>query len=281
MCMSSFTEIGYRANVYYKNTSNDDHVFIYEDHRTILNVIFDINRILKSNDPIDIYLFDRHDDFCDSPVDDNDIQSFHDNPTKEFLNELVEFKSSFLDDDWIKLGMELNLIGNVFLFNNKEDSNSSSFINIYETKYHGIRKLYNIGEVWSALGYHGALSDISQEPKYKDLWKDMGWNLNYGQFRFDSNRNHFIVDIDLDCFTTDIYGNTYAIPHHILKKTFLDDCHQSTHGFNTAQEFMIHLIKLAEAVTICYEAGCCGGIRQTQHIFNTIDGLFFDYELGE
>jgi len=43
---------------------------------------------------------------------------------------------------------------------------------------------------------------------------------------------------------------------------------------------MKELISNSELTTICFESDCCGGIRQSQKIFNMVDEILFDNEIG-
>ncbi|MHC1707411.1 MAG: hypothetical protein AB9842_07805 [Bacteroidales bacterium] len=271
-------EIANRANIIHKETSLNE-VVIYEDHRTILNVLFFLKEKRNLKEPLDIIMFDYHDDFVDlgSSVK-RKLTYFNRNPSAQKLNQIVEFELRGLDDDWVKAGMELGLIGNVFLFN-AEDS-SLGFRNEYRTRKHGTKILYNIGNVWAALGYHGILNDPFKK-EYDQFRKDFGWELKDGKYSFISDRRKFVFDIDLDCFSTSILDKTIAIPHKLLSDKLCIYSHSSYHYYPNAQNFMKDLIKYSELATICFENGCCGGIIQSYKIFYSIDEILFDHELGE
>lgn len=272
------SEIGQRSNIIHKISSQSD-VVIYEDHRTILNVLYFLSNKGGFTAPLDIVLFDNHEDFC-HPRETTipKINEFLQNPSREGLNTIVEFDLSTLDDDWIKVGMELGLIGNVFLFNSEK-----SFVGFkeeYVTQKFGTKSLYNLGEVWAALGYHGILSDTVKR-EYQPLWDDFGWELNEGKFSFKKERKKFVFDIDLDCFSTRILDKTIAIPEEIIIQRLTEYSRQDSHYYSCAQDFMKQLIKDSELVTLCFENGCCGGIRQAHKIFNMVDEVLFDNELGD
>jgi hypothetical protein len=274
----SIYEISQRANINHKITSTNN-VVIYEDHRTILNVLFHLKEKRKIEEPLDLVMFDNHDDFCHPrPAALKKLSSFLKKPTKEKLNQIVEFDLSSLDDDWVKFGMELGLIGNVFLFNS--DESNVHFREEYETKKNGTKYLYNLGDVWSALGYHGLLNDPIKS-EYKQLLTDFGWELVEGKYRFSQNRKKYVFDIDLDCFSTRILDKTIAIPEDIIIKRLTKFSHPSYHYYYSSQNFMKDLIKDSELVTLCFENGCCGGIREAHKIFNMVDYILFDNELGE
>jgi len=278
MKKESLYEIAFRSNINHKVTSEND-VIIYEDHRTILNVLYHLKEKRNISESLDLIMFDNHDDFCHPrPSAIRKVSNFLKNPTKEKLNKIVEFDLNSLDDDWVKFGMELGLIDNVFLFNSNESS--VSFREEYKTKKFGTKYLYNIGDVWAALGYHGILNDpIKRE--YQPLWDDFGWELKEGKFAFKNPRKKFVFDIDLDCFSTSIMDKTIAIPEEIIIPKLTEYQNPSYHFYYSSQLFMKDLIKESEIVTICYENGCCGGIRQAHKIFNMVDEILFDNEIGD
>lgn len=271
-------DISFRANINHKLTSMNE-VVIFEDHRTILNVLFYLKEKRKLTEPLDIIMFDNHDDFCNPRTDAlKKISNFLKNPSLQKLYPIIEFDLGPLDDDWVKVGMELNLIGNVFLFNSDECSISKK--EDYKTKKFGTKRLYNLGNVWSALGYHGILNDPVKTYN-QDLWDDLGWDFKNGKFKIKENRNPFIFDIDLDCFSIQILDKTIAIPDEVIIPKLTEPKVPSYHYYYSSAEFMKDLIKKSEIVTLCYENGCCGGIRQSQKIFKMVDYVLFDNELSE
>lgn len=270
--------ISQRSNIIHKSTTDND-VVIYEDHRTIINVLYHLYEQRQLTQPLDIVMFDYHDDYCHPKQETiKKLHKFLKKPSKEELNKIVEFDLNPLDDDWVKTGMELGLIGNVFLFN--AEQSSVGFREGYKTKNFGTHYLYNIGDVWAALGYHGLLNDPIKN-EYQPLWDDFGWELNDGKFQFKQDRRKFIFDIDLDCFSTRILDKTIAIPDEIIIPKLTEYGRSCYHYYPSSQEFMKDLIKDSELVTLCFENGCCGGIRQAYKIFNMVDEVLFDNQLGD
>lgn len=213
--IQEISDISQRANINFRKTDISNAV-IYEDHRTILNVIYFVKSIRDISNPIDLILFDRHDDFnTPNNLAFKKALNFIKKPTIEKLHQIVEFELSTNDDDWVKMGMELGLIGNVFLFNSESTIENKK---VYKTKKFGTKTLYNLGNIWSVIGDHkGLFNDISQKHNYQ-LWNEFGWRLENGKFSFDKNRSEYIVDIDLDCFSIDILDSTMAIPENLLIK---------------------------------------------------------------
>lgn len=279
MGTESIYDISNRANIIHKNTSLNE-VVIYEDHRTILNVLFHLKERRKIEESLDIIMFDDHDDFL--PVRNKTLRrllKFLDKPSKEKLNTIVEFDLNSSDDNWVKAGMELGLINNVFLFNSSQST--VYFGEKYETQRFGTKYLYNLGDVWKVLGFHGLFNDPINAQN-QPLCEAFGWvmkdkNSKYG---FAENRRKFIFDIDLDCFSTQILDKTVALPEEILIPRLIEKSSHLNHYYYCCQDFIQDLIQKSEIATLCFENGCCGGIREAYRIFNVVDRVFFGNELG-
>ncbi|WP_131368598.1 hypothetical protein [Chryseobacterium soli] len=269
--------IGQRANINVKHTPNSE-VIIYEDHRTILNVLFAKKLNKEIEFPVNIILFDNHDDFCKP----NEsalaiINRFNENePSIRDFWIFTEFDLRVLDDDWIKAGMELDLIKNVFLFNATETS--LGFLSRYETTKFGTKKLYNLGYIWDAISNKGCLNDIIKDDEFGEFWEDFGWVNENGEFYFDPS-SKFIVDFDLDCFSTEILDKRLAIPDEILDEKLTSSYPRDSHSFYSSQELIKEMIEKSEITTICFENQFCGGFTEVFKIFNYINKTFFENKI--
>lgn len=264
--MNEEIHIGQRANINVKYTPSGN-VIVYEDHRTILNVLY-IKKLNKEIAfPVNIILFDNHDDFCKpNTLTLEIINKFNENePSIRDFWTFTEFDIRTLDDDWIKVGMELGLIGNVFLFNATETS--LGFLTTYETVKFGTKKLYNLGFIWDAISNRGCLNDIIKEDEFGEFWDDFGWINQQGQFYFEP-KNKFIVDFDLDCFSTEVLDKRIAIPSEILDEKLKKKYRRDNHSYYSSQEFINELLNQSEFTTICFENQFCGGFSQSFKIFN-------------
>jgi hypothetical protein len=174
MKVDSIYDLSHRANINIKTTEHGQ-VVLYEDHRTILNVLFFLKKNKKATFPINIILFDEHDDAC-KPSDEvlRIIKGFNkpEPELREFWS-FTEFDLRTLDDDWIKSGTELGLINHLFLFNASQAS--IGFITKYKTMKFGEKKIYNMGYLWDSLSHRGNLYDVVKHKEYGELWKDFGW----------------------------------------------------------------------------------------------------------
>ena len=163
--MDKLNELSKRANINHKRTDISE-VIIYEDHRTILNVLYFLKTKKQLDFPIDIIMFDDHDDGIEpSKSAIKKITSFNKNqPEIEDFWKFTEFNLRSLDDDWVKAGMQLGLINNVFLFHSSKSG--INFFEEYQTIDFGLKKIYNIGEVWDALGHRGCLEDLIKRTEF-------------------------------------------------------------------------------------------------------------------
>ncbi|MCU0439033.1 MAG: UPF0489 family protein [Raineya sp.] len=280
--MDKFHEISHRSNIIHKKYTfehlgkkAEKDVVIYEDHRTILNILYWLKQTRYINTSIDLITFDRHTDFCDiSPETIKKISK--PNLTFQQLYQIVEFELNPLDDDWIKAGMEANLINNCFLLS--AENLDEPFLQEYKTKKWGKKKYYYLGDVWYLFDYKQVLNDPLNEG-CKEFWESFGWNFDYKSSKFIDNRHPFVLDFDLDCFSTEIMTKNIAIPEELLQDSFNKNI--NNYNFNSVRHFLKYLIEESQIVTICIENSYCGGIRQAQRIFNAIDYLLFDGELGK
>jgi len=280
--MDNLNELSKRANINLKRTYYSD-VVIYEDHRTILNVLYFLKQKGDVNFPINLFMFDAHDDGVHTNDDQKKIIKgfIESDPTLEEFWMFTEFKLRSLDDDWVKAGMELGLINNCFLFNLTKSNIRMECVEKYQTESFGIKKTYNMGNVWDALSIRGCLEDKIKEDEFSELWEDIGWIWNQKSRRFEFVPTHdFILDIDLDCFSTEILDKTMAIPFELLHEKFTKFLNPDKHDFSTAKIFFERLMKDSKLVTLCFENGCCGGFNEAFKIFNNVDEILFDGELG-
>jgi len=282
--MCKIYELCQRANVNIKpiqRNHDTSYVAIYEDHRTILNVLYFLktNNVADIKFPIDIFMFDNHADNC-PPSEDKlkKIKKYSSNlPTINKFWDFTEFDLCGLDDDWVQTGMQLGFINNVFLFHSTESGIDK--VKEYKTRF-GTKKIYNLGEVWNAM----SILD-SNMIDYEGLRKDIGWIFLESEGRFEFQpQNNFILDFDLDCFAITLLNETTEIPEvkaiaeEILIQKFTEEL--QNHTFPNSASFVKELIEKSIMTTICFEHTYCGGVRESMKIFNTIDYLFFDGEIG-
>lgn len=186
--------------------------------------------------------------------------------SRDFKN-FVEYDISENDDDWARVAFELNLIHNIVNIGNIENSNIMDFANhIYKSSSGTEHKAYVIGHIFDELNTHGgSLGDMALYQENKDLHEIFGYNLIGGE-GFSDDFQEFVLDFDLDCFTTNCQDKVYAWPESIFVKEYNNE----TSGY-----FMYRLIQRAKFITICREPSYCGGIGESNKILSYLDKYFF------
>lgn len=261
-------ELPQRANVMVRKF-NDKTIVIYDDHRWILNVLFYLKEknYWGEKTPNIIY-FDKHDDAAQ--------------PSKSMLKRvkrhlagkisqrdfysMVEFDMSYGDDDWVTTGMEFEFIKDVVCIGSKMNSNITNWnSNIYKTKLRKEHKGFCISHLISEIGYQGIIGDTE---RYNQDIRDI-FGYKDGALIPD---NPYVLDFDLDCFTTECRDYTYAWPEQIFWKEYVN--HRDT------KIFVDNVISNASIITICREPDCCGGIGESNKILSYLDGYFFNWALG-
>lgn len=247
-------------------------VILYDDHRCILTALFEARKLGIINNGTNLITFDRHDDAREIHPDsmriiDSIIARGLDRMYSRDFKNFVEYDISENDDDWVRVAFELNLIHNIVNIGNIENSNIMDFANhIYKSSGGTEHKAYVIGHIFDELNTHGgSLGDMALYQENKDLHEIFGYNLIGGE-GFSDDFQEFVLDFDLDCFTTNCQDKVYAWPESIFVKEYNNE----TSGY-----FMYRLIQRAKFITICREPSYCGGIGESNKILSYLDKYFF------
>lgn len=275
--MNKIADIGqlsWHSNI---NTYNyrGKHIVLYDDHRWILNVIFEAMKLTIFNGKIpNIIFFDHHDDACytDVRLSKYGIDNILEMKSRDFWS-LVEFDLSALDDDWVTAGMELGIINNVVCIGNVENNNIQDWDNnSYQTATNVVHKGFSINHLKWEFGSRGVIGDsIVKYPFYQTVREIFGFR--YGQSLL-RPQHPYVLDFDLDCFTTEYKDTTYAWPKYFFREEFWPkDDFQHRH-------YIQQLIANASIITICREPECCGGLGESNRILGYLDRYLFDGVLG-
>lgn len=267
--MSKLYELSYRTNIN-TYTFRDKHIILYDDHRTLLNILFEAKKLGEFTETPNLIYFDLHDDACEllpksqllARMGVNDLSEA---TSKQFWS-FVEFDLGVLDDDWLLVGMELDLIKDAILIGQEENHNIQDMRGCYKSEDGVEHGLYSISHLKYSLDGRGCLGDsIIKEPYYQNV-RDI---VQYHQGRFDMEEiKPFVLDFDLDCFTTKCREKTYAWPEGIFRREYLES--------HNVRNFMESLLNRSSFITICREPECCGGIGEANKILNYLDRYFFD-----
>lgn len=255
----------------------DKYIILYDDHRSILNVLFETKKLGLFSTTPNLIFFDKHDDVCNPQINAKDllekwgVERIEDVSSRDFWS-FVEFDLSGIDDDWLLAGMELGLINNAVVIGQNENSNMKDMNNMFESTDGRVHNLLDISHLKYSIGCRGCLGDsIIKEPYYETVRNIFEYNQppheRYDKFS-EEVTNPFVLDFDLDCFTTECEDNVYAWPEKILREKYYDN--------EEVQYFMHKLINRSTIITICREPACCGGLGESNKILGYLDRYFFD-----
>lgn len=274
--MKEIYEFGQRANVE-SFPFNNKTVFIYQDHRTILNSIFFAlkNNIIKKA-PNVIY-FDYHADACE-PGDDilKLARNFDvDNTSEEEFNTIVEYKLRTLDDDWVKAGMQFGLINHSIVIGEVESDLTYDDPEIYTDINKKEHRLYKLRHLKFELGSRGTFGDSVKKNTTDELCEIFGFDRK--EQLISNTPETFILDFDLDCFSTEVRGLQMAWPEKMFKEELLS---YVGHKYTQPISFINQLIEKCEFITVCTEPSCCGGLGESFKILRYLDKYIFQDQLG-
>lgn len=256
-------------------TYRDKHIILYDDHRWILNVIFEAMKLNSFNEQIpNVIYFDHHDDACytDVKLSKYGVDDILKLSSKDFWS-LIEFELSSQDDDWVTAGMELGLINDVVCIGSETNHNINSWDNnTYKTATNIEHKGFCIGHLKWETGSRGVLGDsILKYPYYQKIRDVFGYKRSKSIIQ---PSIPYILDFDLDCFTTECRDTTFAWPEVFFKDEFWPE---NNYDYRI---FVEQLIEKASIITICREPRCCGGIGESNKILGYLDRYLFDGVLG-
>lgn len=248
----------------------DKTILLYDDHRCILTVLFEARRLGIIDNETNLIFFDRHDDARNLMPDALDkvktlVSIGLSNVSQRDFKNFVEFDIREEDDDWVKAAMELGLINNVVNIGNTENTNINSLSNHSYKTFEGIvHKAYCIPHLSDAMAHQSILTDrCRMDPKYQDVQKIFGLTDHVYY-----NPVNFVLDFDLDCFTTFCQNRTYGWPERIFVKEYIDN--------RDAYMMLLTLIEKSKFITICREPDYCGGIGESNRILSLLDKHLFN-----
>jgi len=250
---------------------NGKKIFVFDDHRTTLAILFEAYRlgVFEGKAP-NLITFDYHEDCCKVKSKSEllkkiGVSSLLKANSRQFWS-FVEFDLSKVDDDWIAAAQELNLIKDVVIIGNEANSNvdNNAIIKDEDGNDH---RIYSIPHLSSSLGNRGCLGDsFIKEPYYRDIRDCLGCHNDLFNPSYP-----FVLDFDLDCFSTDCRGYTIAWPELMFINEFEKN--------EKVNYFLKEMVEKASFITISREPGCCGGLGESNRILQYLDRYFFDGNL--
>lgn len=274
--ITSIYGLSYHTNIEVHHF-HDNYIVLYDDHRCILNALFEAKKLGLFKTTPNLIFFDRHDDACNPGICQKDlferwhVEKIEDVSSNDFWS-FVEFDLNILDDDWLLAGMELGLINHAVVIGQYDNSNMQSKDHKYKSTDGVIHEMYDIPHLNQSIDSRGCLGDsIIKLPYYKSVREIFEYNLpiqgHYSRFS-EKVSQPFVLDFDLDCFTIDIENKTLAWPEAIFREMYS--------GNRRVLSFMQQLMRRSTFITICREPECCGGLGESNKILGYLDKYFFD-----
>ena len=154
---------------------HDKYIILYDDHRSILNVLFETKKLGLFSTTPNMIFFDKHDDACNPRINAKDlfekwgIERIEDVSSRIFWS-FVEFELSGVDDDWLLAGMELGLINHAVVIGQEENTNIHDMNNMFESSDGILHELFDISHLDWSIGSRGCLGDnVIKEGYYENV----------------------------------------------------------------------------------------------------------------
>jgi uncharacterized protein YoaH (UPF0181 family) len=180
-----------------------------------------------------------------------------------------------LDDDWLRAGMHLGLIGDAVVFG--VENHFNEFPMDFTDKSGCAHRIELLELPGHGLGYQGSLSDLAKSYAYDRAWEILGWEYRNGGGFWFRPEPKLVLDFDLDCFAINWRDYTLPWPEEVFRGEFLEvSTYFSTAGLN-GQQFVRGLVEKAGLITIASKPDHCGGERKASEIL----AMLIHYVLGE
>ena len=266
-------ELNRRANVITRRYK-DKLVFIYDDHRWLLNILF---KLYKEEQRVnDIVSFDAHDDAVDCPhcsemLKQIGVDGLIDATEKQF-GAFVDYDIRSDDGNWLRVACELGLIRHSCTIGNRYNSNIINLHNEYKSENGDLHFLFEMsGDLWYEIGNRGKLGDSCRAKECDKLRKFFDSGELY--YHCIGEMSPFILDFDLDYFTMETSkSGVMAWTPRVWEREYVD-CAEN-------KRFTQCLMSKASIITICREPDFCGSIGDSNKILEMLDMYLFEGNLG-
>jgi len=258
--------------------------FLHKKHRWVLPIIFYKQKENILPYPCTLVTFDAHHDTLDPTYScKKDILRIRKlGITFDEIVHLCQEKLRKFNDDWIKVGMELGLIGDAVIFWAGDEPNNGNLENLKEFKDQqgNIHKIKLLGLPGTELKCQGDLSDTARWESLSELWKILGWQYK-SQFSFAEDERKILLDLDLDFFIVRWKGcYRFPWPDEVFKKEFLVQSKYQSGSLWTGKDFLDGLMNKAALITIAKEPHFCGGKIKANQVLGKVNHFLFDNKLN-
>lgn len=255
--------------------------YIHNHHSYLLPIIqhsLDIQLLKK---PYTLISFDHHFDGLE-PLEIDAIKLLVENGSNiDNTIKLVKDNLSQNHDEWIKAGMELELIKDaVILGVSLENRDIKNLVETYEDLHNNGHSIGLLDHPGRLLDNQGELSDIFKRNKYQAIWDLLNWHpVGINGFTFHSDPLPIILDIDLDSFCIHWEEFIIPFPEEVFDRYYyVPSTYRTTKGWS-GKRFFDKLIERAAFISIALEPNCCGGREKSIEVLNRINKMLFDNKL--
>lgn len=264
-----------RANVMIRKTENNQIIVLYDDHRWVLNVLFQLNKL---DVHLDMIYFDAHDDAAEclkksELLERIGVSEIREATDKQF-SAFVEYDQRVDDGGWLTTAMELNLLGDVVNIGNRHSVNIQQMNGKYTSEDGIVHNVFELSDnLEYELGCRGKLGDTCREDECRKLRDMFGIEHYLSEYALVKIPKPYILDFDLDFFTMSFNDeSTHGWTHKVLEKRF---------PYNSRQDIFVRdLIRNAQVITICREPDYCGSLGDSNQILHMLDRYYFDGCIG-
>lgn len=246
---------------------NGTPVVAHDDDRWIVPVLAAAacEGVIKA--PTLLVSLDRHHDACNLRRGLGNLPEIRkaDYPAAELIA-AVESHLASSDDDWIKAGMELGLIGDAIVWGVDPDGPPSPDSGPYLDHTGAAHQLFIKPELpMGQLEFKGSLSDLARRDELQPYWDAIGWDVTRRQWGFHKNMR-CALNIDLDCFAIPWEEFLWPWPEEVWEARFTKPSTYSPTSGMTTQSVLRELLDHADLITIAREPGFTGGRKNGRMI---------------
>lgn len=263
---------------------NDKTVYVHDDHRFVIPLIFDAIRKGDLVAPFKWVMLDAHHDLADVSDESKALLNelrHQDVVDEELLMEVVTNSLRGDDADWLKALMELGWVSDVFVFGIRHDLDYEENPFEYIDSDGDVHTVHHVGSFpTDFFSHHGMMNDIARRHELQQLWRFLDWDTTGRQYGFKESDGSMVLNFDLDCFT--IHYDEFLFPWNdeIWQQRFMKESNESNTIGWSGVKFINELAAKAGVIAIAREPDYCGGEENMQQIYSDVNQRLFDNRIN-